>query len=145
MTSFPPSPTATFAVLRKLDHCFASLLSGTDIETKETLPGFDNGRRSAMSGTDMVRCRSLVELTRVLIVEVMSKEPADEEDEEDENDDHHGFTSATESQSDAEGGGFHGIWEEDEERFHMDVARVFENTLVQLGETLGEGQSVGDI
>ncbi|TQN73557.1 hypothetical protein CSHISOI_01933, partial [Colletotrichum shisoi] len=51
--SFPPSPRAAFSILKKLDHCFASLLAGRDIETKATLPGFENGMRAGMSTTDM--------------------------------------------------------------------------------------------
>ena len=64
------------ALLRKLDHAFASLLKGEDSVSGETLPGLENGRHSkgAMSRTDMVRCKSLVEATRVQIVEVMSKD-----------------------------------------------------------------------
>lgn len=136
--SFPPSPAATFSVLRKLDHCFASLLGGEDIVTKEPLPGFENGPRSGMSGTDMVRCKSTVEATRVLVVEVMSRE-RDADDQDDEEPDQ--LLTADESESGPEGPTpRRGLWEEedDEELFHMDVARVYENTLVKLGETLGD-------
>ncbi|UKZ76741.1 hypothetical protein TrVFT333_004451 [Trichoderma virens FT-333] len=89
--SFPPSSKASFDLLHKLDHCFASLLSGQDIETSETLPGFENGLRAGMTTTDMVRCRSLVEQTRVLMVEVMSSgEQEEEDDDEDDDDDEDG-------------------------------------------------------
>ncbi|KAK4234898.1 hypothetical protein C8A03DRAFT_18275 [Achaetomium macrosporum] len=127
----PPSPAATFAILHKLDHCFASLLSGEDIETHEPLPGFDGGRRAGMSKTDMVRCRSVVEEARVLIVEVMSRGREEDGVEEDEG-------------SDEDGDGSDATFlEEDEEKLFMDVARVYENTLVKLGETLGE--TLGDV
>lgn len=149
LASFPPSAAGTFSVLRKLDHCFASLLVGRDAETKETLPGFEDGLRGGMSRTDMVRCKSLVEQTRVLVVEVMSREPGDvgDEEEEDDGEDNYGTGDGDETQTGDEAGGRGrvGIWDEDDERLHMDVARVYELTLVQLGETLGEGGAVGDI
>ncbi|KAK4148439.1 hypothetical protein C8A00DRAFT_38992 [Chaetomidium leptoderma] len=137
LSGFPPSPTATFAILHKLDHCFASLLSGEDIETHEPLPGFENGLRAGMSRTDMVRCRSLVEQGRVVIVDVMSKQP--EADEE-------GGAAQEEEQVDDEetsgpggpGRSGRGFWDDEEEGLYMDVARVYENTLVKLGDTLGD-------
>lgn len=51
MAAFPPVPTATFQVLKKLDHAFASLLVGRDVESGEGLPGFgmEHGGRSGMS------------------------------------------------------------------------------------------------
>jgi hypothetical protein len=90
----------------------------------------------------MVRCKSLVEQTRVLIVEVMSKEPDAEDDDQD--------TDQMQTGDDTDGGFTdaeirRGIWDEDDERLNMDVARVYENTLVGLGETLGEGAAVGDL
>ncbi len=144
MAGFPPSPPATFAVLHKLDHCFASLLSGEDIETHESLPGFENGLRAGMSRTDMVRCRSLVEQGRVVIVDVMSRGRGEEHgvgqvtdvDEEDEEMDE----VDVDAESGPDGPAPHGrsVWDEDEEGLFMDVARVYENTLVKLGDTLGE-------
>ncbi|KAM7197567.1 hypothetical protein V8F33_005533 [Rhypophila sp. PSN 637] len=136
LVSFAPSPVATFSVLRKLDHCFASLLAGHDIDTKEVLPGFENGPRAGMSRTDMVRCKSTTEATRVLIVDVMSKKHRNGGGEGE-------LLTADESESGPEGPGRHSrkaVWEqetEDDEVLHMNVARVYENTLVQLGETLG--------
>ncbi|KAK0615294.1 hypothetical protein B0T17DRAFT_465986, partial [Bombardia bombarda] len=142
VNAFPPSPSATFSLLRKLDHCFASLLSGQDIETKETLPGFENGLRKGMSRTDMVRCKSIVEQTRVTIVEVMTKEPEQEEDMEDDMDADEPLTAdETEPESGPEGlaDRSRNNWgEDDDDDFYMDVARVYEHTLVKLGETLGE-------
>ncbi|KAL2753960.1 hypothetical protein ACRALDRAFT_1075899 [Sodiomyces alcalophilus JCM 7366] len=127
VVSFPPAPRATFSVLRKLDHCFASLLDGEDVETRETLPGFENGLRAGMTTTDMVRCRSSVEQTRVLMVEVLSSA----EDAEDES-----YEPQTETDTDAPNDA--AVWTEDDSRLYMDVARVYEKTLVQLGERLGD-------
>lgn len=91
LPSFPPVPRPTFALLRKLDHCFASLLIGYDVKTKEPLPGFtstvDNTAKSRFSRTDMVRCKSLADETRMLVAVVMSGEVdvvdyAEDEDED---------------------------------------------------------------
>ncbi|KID86123.1 meiotic recombination protein DMC1 [Metarhizium guizhouense ARSEF 977] len=136
--SFPPSPRATFELLRKLDHCFASLLRGQDMDTNETLPGFENGLRSGMTTTDMVRCRSLVEQTRVLIVEVLSSGDVDDEDDEDEDEDTDMDGDGDESAAEAGGNRTPTPWDIEEERLHMDAARIYENTIVQLGERLGD-------
>lgn len=114
--SFPPAPRATFALLGKLDHCFASLLCGEDIDSKEPLPGFENGLRAGMTVTDMVRCRSLVEQTRLLMVEMFSG-AVDDETGTDE-------TGVDRTEAD-EGAGARAVaWDADEERPHMDAARV---------------------
>ncbi|KAK9444241.1 meiotic recombination protein DMC1 [Metarhizium brunneum] len=136
--SFPPSPRATFELLRKLDHCFASLLRGQDMDTNETLPGFENGLRAGMTTTDMVRCRSLVEQTRVLIVEVLSSGDVDDEDDEDEDEDEDTDMDGGESAAEAGGNRTPTPWDIEEERLHMDAARIYENTIVQLGERLGD-------
>ncbi len=136
ITSFPPSPTATFAILRKLDHCFASLLGGADIGTKESLPGFENGLRGGMSRTDMVRCRSVVEQMRVVIVEAMSRGGAIDEDED---------MTETDAEISTDGGGAANPWDDDDDSLHMDVARVYENTLVKLGEVMDDATTLDAI
>ncbi|ATY62670.1 meiotic recombination DMC1 [Cordyceps militaris] len=135
--SFPPAPTATFQLLGKLDHCFASLLCGKDIVTQETLPGFENGLRGGMTMTDMVRCRSLVEQTRVLIVEIMSSDESDDDDEdydagygEDDDDDDDDDMNDLDADDDEDG---------PLASVHLDAARVFENTIIQLNNRLGDG------
>ncbi|UNI15310.1 hypothetical protein JDV02_001853 [Purpureocillium takamizusanense] len=134
--SFPPAPRATFALLGKLDHCFASLLGGQDIDSGEPLPGFENGLRAGMTVTDMVRCRSLVEQTRMLMVELMSQGAEEEEEEEEDDDDESDSENATED--DKLGDRQAVAWDIDEERLHMDAARVYEQTIVKLGDRLGE-------
>ncbi|KAI1170982.1 hypothetical protein F4777DRAFT_583354 [Nemania sp. FL0916] len=77
LPSFPPAPRPTFSLLKKMDHCFASLLVGYDVKTKEPLPGFsavDNSAKLRFSRTDMVRCKSLADETRMLVAVVMSGE-----------------------------------------------------------------------
>jgi len=138
LDSFAFSPKATFSVLRKLDHCFASLMSGTDIDTGETLPGFEQGLKGGLSRTDMVRCQSVVAQTRVLIVDVMNRGDADEEEEDDDD-----------APTDAEGGSTtedavpSTLWDDDD-TVYMEVGRVYEHTIVKLGELLGEGNVVLD-
>ncbi|ETS84105.1 hypothetical protein PFICI_02130 [Pestalotiopsis fici W106-1] len=74
LPAFPPSPRPTFALLKKLDHCFASLLYGHDIRTGKALPGFEGDTSKGMTRTDMVRCRSLADETRSLVAIKMSGE-----------------------------------------------------------------------
>lgn len=91
----------------------------------------------------MVRCKSTAESTRVLIVDIMSKRHASAQERDGASVEDQ-FLTADESESGPEGPSRHAtaaIWEregDDEELLHMEVARVYENTLVQLGETLGE-------
>ncbi|KAI9735409.1 MAG: hypothetical protein M1818_006415 [Claussenomyces sp. TS43310] len=129
LSAFPPSPAPTFALLRKLDHAFASLLYGEDVSTGEPLPGLDAGGNSGMSRTDMVRCKSLVQSTRVQIVDVMSKEPEEDGDKETEED-----TEMDDANAQGETD-----WEmnEGDDEYEMDVARVYEKTIIQLNSALG--------
>ena len=129
LSAFPPSPKSTFGLLRKLDHAFSSLLKGEDSDTSELLPGFERGMRAGMSKTDMVRCKGLVEATRVLIVDVMNKE-LDSIEDMDEND---GETDLEEDSG----------MDIEERKVEMDVARVYEQTIVQLGERLEENGGFG--
>lgn len=134
LTAFPPAPVPTFRLLKKLDHAFASLLRGEDIVSGETLPGFENGRKAGMSKTDMVRCKSLVEATRVQVVEVMSKEPDVIREVGDDE-------TGTETDASAMSVDAASAWDDEDEGHNMDVARVYEATILQLGELLGSGTS----
>jgi len=115
-----------------MDHAFASLLIGTDIESGEVLPGFGQARSGDMSRTDMVRCKSLVEATRVRVVEVMGglKRPVEDASETSEE---IGEETEVETETDIEGAS---TWDGEDDGHNMDVARVYENTLVQLGKSL---------
>ncbi|KAE9375530.1 hypothetical protein N431DRAFT_543041 [Stipitochalara longipes BDJ] len=129
LPAFPPSPKFTFGLLRKLDYAFSSLLKGEDSDTGEILPGFEGGLRGGMSKTDMVRCKGLVEATRVLIVDVMNHQP-----EVDRNMDE----SEVETDLEEDAG-----LDADEQSFEMDIARVYEQTIVQLGERLDGNDAFG--
>ncbi|KAH0551045.1 hypothetical protein GP486_007600, partial [Trichoglossum hirsutum] len=127
LTSFPASPRPTFWLLRKLDIAFASLLRGENVDTGETLGGFAATSRK-MSITEMVRLKSLVERTRVVVVEVMGRGERLEESEDDGE------------------GNEDGDMEEDQEvvgRWEMEIARVYELTIVELGESLGNSGADG--
>lgn len=118
-------------MLRKMDHALASLLVGKDVASGETLPGLEE-EGSGMSRTDMVRCKNIVEQTRVVVVEVMGRE-GEVEDE---------GSVATETEDDAttDGGDTQMGWDEEESDLHnMDVAKVYENTIVRLDEALNRG------
>lgn len=145
VTRFPPQPTPMFSLLRKLDFCFSSLLSGHDIDTKETLPGFENGVRGVMTKTHMVRCRSIVGQTRIVVVDLMNKRTGAEEADQDEDD-----TMDTETDLDTDAETDADVtdasmddrpfvdpnWDDGDDDLYMDVARVYERTLIQLGEAL---------
>ncbi|RDL38978.1 Uncharacterized protein BP5553_03318 [Venustampulla echinocandica] len=141
LTAFPPAPSATFKLLRKLDHSFSSLLKGADSVTGDPLPWVQAGKKAGMSKTDMIRCKSLVESTRVLVVEVMSnpQPPGMGFPEE----------SGVDTTDAGSGGDASGAWTDEEDKHDMDVARVYERTIVQLNEVLvsetafhtGSGQS----
>lgn len=185
MDGFKPSPKATLSLLKKLDYCFASLLIGEDLETHETLPGFAGGgntvsfKRVGLSRTDMVRCRSIAEQSRVAVVDVFQRGPPDPLDEngtrrsghrqrrdhregtvgteastvqgedtdmerettaEPTDDDATTLADATEDDEEEEGDIYENDDDDDDinEDTQMGVARVYENTLVKLGEVLGD-------
>ena len=146
--SFPFFPQPTFKLLRKLDVAFASLLRGVHVQTGDTLPGFSNGRGKVRT-TEQVRIKGLVERTRVAVVEVAGKDgrmmmmgldsmDLDSarriiETEDDFTTD--GNETMDESTNDNETTpGFN--THEGSGKWEMDVARVYERTIVELGLSL---------
>ena len=127
--------------MHKLDLAFYSLLQGTDAETGDILPGFERGR-AKLSTTEKVRMRGLVERTRVAVVEVAAKgesvagaRSVAQTDTED------GFTTndnddEDDAMDDTQVEGNHGRWE-------MEVARVYERTIVELGMSLDASGGFG--
>lgn len=111
---------------------------GRDLETKEWLPGFENSMRAGLTTTDMVRCRSLVEQTRVLMVEVMSSGDFDDEEADDDDDGAGSQTDDTEAAFSDASDMRAPRWDIEEDRMHLDAARIYENTIIQLGERLGD-------
>lgn len=98
-----------------------------------------------MTKTHMVRCKSIVEQTRVVVVDVMNKGTGAEETEKDEED---VMDTETELDTDAETDAdvtdtstddrpfVDPNWDDGDDDLYMDVARVYERTLIQLGEVL---------
>lgn len=129
ITAFDPAPPATFRLLKKLDHAFSSLMKGEDSLTGDILPGFEGGKSAGMTKTDMVRCKSLVEASRIIIVEHMTKPPEQPKAEDDED-------TVMESETDAEG---NKKFPEPDEQLEMNVARVYEMSVVCLNENLESG------
>ena len=145
LSSFSFAPQPTFRLLRKIDIAFSSLLQGRDVETGEVLPGFEGGSRK-VSQTEKVRIKGVVERTRVSVVAVAGKgaesvdgiaqdNPVDDSNQEDVS---IGLTTEDEEEDgdvSMDGGGGHRSWE-------MEVARVYERTIIELGDTLG-GDGIG--
>lgn len=128
LPSFPFAPRRTFSLLNKLDLAFFSLLKGEDPQTGHQLPGFEGGR-GHMSMTEKVRLRGIVERTRVAAVSVAAKtDDMTENSQASETDGH----MTTDDDSIMEGSDIpdhHGRWE-------MEIARVYEKTIVELGTSL---------
>ncbi|KAL8724473.1 MAG: hypothetical protein Q9181_006809 [Wetmoreana brouardii] len=132
LPSFPFAPRPTFKLLHKLDLAFASLLKGVNAETGEPLPGTENGR-SRLSTTEKVRMRGIVERTRVAVVEIAGKDGSLAD-----------VKNAVQSQTDTEDD--FNMTEDDDmfnledesshRRWEMDIARVYERTIVELGMAL---------
>ena len=135
------SPVAApFSLLHKLDHCFASLLLGRDLTSGEILPGLEDGpRRAGMTRTDMVRCKNIAEQTRVVAVKLMgagyldSVEGGGEDAEDDCSSDD--FPDGGSSDDDHSKNDYTDDDDDDDDE-HMDVARVYFNTLRELDELL---------
>ena len=125
LTGFVPSPRATFRLLGKLDLAFASLLQGRHVETGEPLPGFEKGR--GVSITERVRLKSLVDQTRVYVVEVMGNSEMDEDEDE----------LDTENEVDMDN-------EEFDAAHEMCIAKVYDKTISELGDAL-VGSPIGII
>ena len=146
LPSFPFTPPSTFHLLQKLDCAFASLLRGVNVETGQALPGFTaaagigaDRKVGKVSVTEKVRIRGVVERTRVGVVEVAGGDGGGTEMEggrgrgdwegemttggEDEEE---------EDEEDMRVEGHHGRWE-------MEIARVYERTVMELGLALDVG------
>ena len=121
LPSFPASPRATFHLLHKFDLAFSALLQGRSPDTGEELPGFDMGR--GLNTTDKVRIRSLVQRTRVVLVDAMAQDERDDEDEPEESVD----------QDIADGPDV----ADEVENWEMEIAKAYDQTMAELGETLG--------
>ena len=132
LAPFSFSPRSTFQLLHKLDVAFCSLLNCANTGTGVMLPGYGRGK---LSTTEKVRMRGLVERTRLAVVEVAGKggsvdgidsvvqSAVDTEDEITTNE------VTDDDMEEMQVNGHHGRWE-------MEIARVYEKTIVELGVSL---------
>lgn len=146
ISGMPANPKQLFRVLAKLDHAFASLLQGKDVDSGERLPGFE-GRRG-VSGTEKVRIRSLIERTRRSVMDSLKsgemEEDSYESGEEDDGDQMEtGDDGDLEGELILEGDGPYAPGHE-EESWEMQIARVYDRTMVELGDSL-ETPNIGII
>lgn len=93
----------------------------------EALPGFEAGLVGGMTTTDMVRCRSTVESTRSLLFRLLGDAFEDDpglggEEDEDEDEDQEDEPRATRQRN-----------------VNTEVDRVYENTIIAIGNRLGDG------
>ena len=133
ISDLAPSPRAIFRILGELDLAFASLLQGRHIETNEPLPGFEHG--SAISSTEKVRMKSIVDRTRVCVVDVIGNFEGDDEwDDVEQMDDGDELDSEDDVEEDIDDVGEH----------EMKIAKVYEKTISLLGDTVG-GTPIGII
>ena len=107
----PLSPRTMFRLLAKIDIAFASLLQGQNVENGEPLPGFET-RRNIINATEKVRIRSLIERTRVVVTDKMGES---------------GFVAGEEED----------MINDFDDEYGMDVARVYDRTIVELSDELG--------
>jgi hypothetical protein len=148
VAGMPVQPQAFFRCVAVLDRCFASLIQGRDVETGEALPGFEmsGARRRGVSDTEKVRIRSLVERTRVAVVEVFKRGDVEDDvlrgtqkhEDVDMEDDElvlEGEPLTTDDEENEDDDLLGGSWD-------MQVARVYDRTIQELGDTL-EGPGIG--
>jgi hypothetical protein len=132
LPSFPPAPTATFKLFKKLDHAFASLITGRDRSSGDLLPGLEKGPGNGFSRTELIRLRSVVTDARLRVAEIMSSAANDAVEGE----------SEVMSESEV-GDGRMEIdidedYEEDDGTVEMGIAKTYEGTIVQLNLVLGD-------
>lgn len=141
INAMPPSPNSLFRVLRKFDLAFASLIQSRNLETGEALPGFEG--KKGISVTEKVRIRSLVERTRIEVMETFKRgEFAFEEPESEVVDGiEHGENELVVEGEDMDPGEEE---EGEEDSYDMQLARVYDQTLQELGDSLEE-PSIGII
>jgi hypothetical protein len=132
-------------MLDKLDHAFTSLLQGRDSETGRDLPGLGDGK--AVSGTEKVRIRSLVERTRVSVVEAFKRGEFEHNDVEIDGDTDGDTNMNLDDSNDDDDlviEGADDFVDEEEATIDMQIARVYDRTIVELGDSL-ETPSIGII
>ncbi|PUU75555.1 hypothetical protein B9Z19DRAFT_1131100 [Tuber borchii] len=131
ISSFPPRFKSTLRLLDKLDRCFHSLITGSSTDSYAPLSPALSGYR--MNMTERVRLKSVIERTRLHVVglaEGMTEapDPPTEESVPDV-----GNRESENSLVDAMDGDSE---EEEYEALEMELSRVYERCLVEIGESL---------
>ncbi|KAI9825046.1 MAG: hypothetical protein M1826_007124 [Phylliscum demangeonii] len=134
LPAFPPAPASTFRLLRKLDGAFASLLlqqqqqqPPAPLRQEQEVRGRGGG---GVDATQKVRIKSLVQRTRVLVVQVLEGKRRGQEDRPGADADVVHDVEAEEEHAEEDE-------DEEEEAWEMAIGRVYERTLVALGESVG--------
>jgi len=138
--AMPPSPNSLFRLLGKLDHAFASLVQGRDVDNGEQLPGFEG--RKGVSGTEKVRIRSLVERTRITVMEAFKKGEFELAEPEEDDQNMMNVEDDGDGELVLEGDDLEDT--DDDDSWDMQLARVYDRTIVELGDSLEE-PSIGII
>ena len=128
LPSFPPAPSSTFSLLKKLDHAFASLIIGRDKISGDLLPGLENGPGNGFSRTELIRLRSVVTDARLRVAEVLTGAAHDAvEVERDSDGENEGMELDVDEDDDADDGSV-----------EMGIAKTYDTTIVQLNLVLGD-------
>lgn len=118
-----------FRLLAKLDLAFASLILGRDLDSGAPLPMSSSGR--GVSTTEKVRIKGIIQSTRIAVVALMATDQRQEPEAET-------LVESSENLDDD--------MNLDEApmvgQYDMDIAKVYDQTLIELGDTLG-GPSIG--
>lgn len=150
LPDLPAAPRPMFRLLSKLDMVFASLLQGRNLESGEDLPGFSGFGGRGISGTEKVRIKSIVDRTRICVVDALNRGNVEDggagnsmdagTETEDDPDD---FNVAATTDEDMDRDSAPGV-QEVQGDWDMLIARVYEKTVVELGDALG-GAPIGII
>lgn len=134
LASFPPDLKVTLRLLDTFDRCFYTLITGTSTDLSIPLPPAFSV--SQMNMTEKVRLRSMIERTRLHVVKLLESgrgaldsltENARNFGERNEQTD-----IDTENETKVDGRGSYA----DDEELEIEVSKVYERCMVQLGEGL---------
>lgn len=134
LASFPPDLKVTLRLLDTFDRCFYTLITGTSADPSTPLPPAFS--ISQMNMTEKVRLKSMIERTRLHVVKLLESgggapDPLTENakffGERNEQTD-----IDTENETEDDGRGSYA----DDEELEIEVSKVYERCMVQLGEGL---------
>lgn len=134
MTLFDFAPKHMFPLLNKLDLIFATFLTGVDAESGAFLLAV---KQRPLSITEKVRLQTIVETSRVNVVNVLSKATASMSETPNDTEDESTATE-TEAQIETEDESGHNMgnfFQEEDDDWEMDMARVYERTVGLLADS----------